>query len=120
MSYGIIFIGRGELNVEDFARFVEKHYICEEYLVQSSAYIKVNLILFQPPVFVQNCFIKEIRESIAQLRESAQFLQYVDRYKRMVVSNKVTKVCNVQRVSGERVKSDLNITTYYLSSFSCF
>ena len=34
MSYGIIFIGRQGLNIEDFARFVEKHYLCDEYLVQ--------------------------------------------------------------------------------------
>ena len=34
MSYGIIFIGRGRLNTLDFARYVEKHYICDEYLVQ--------------------------------------------------------------------------------------
>ena len=34
MSYGIIFIGRGRLNIEDFARYVEKHYLFDEYLVQ--------------------------------------------------------------------------------------
>ena len=34
MSYGIIFIGRQGLNIEDFARYVEKHYLCDEYLVQ--------------------------------------------------------------------------------------
>ena len=34
MSYGIIFIGRGRLNTLDFARYVEKHYLFDEYLVQ--------------------------------------------------------------------------------------
>ena len=72
MSYGIIFIGRGGLNIEDFARFVENHYVCDEYLVQGTAYNK------------------EIRMRIAEMRQSPQFQQYIARYKKMVISNKVS------------------------------
>ena len=72
MSYGIIFIGRGGLNIEDFARFVENHYVCDEYLVQGTAYNKA------------------VRQRIDEMRQSPEFLQYVARYKKMVVSNKVS------------------------------
>ena len=71
MSYGIIFIGRGLLNTEDFGRYVEKHYLCEEYLQQSSSYNK------------------DVRKSIAQMRQTPQFLQYLERYKKTVSSTKV-------------------------------
>ena len=71
MSYGIIFIGRGLLNTEDFGRYVENHYVCEEYLQQSSSYNK------------------DVRESIARMRQTPQFLQYLERYKKTVSSTKV-------------------------------
>ena len=72
MSYGIIFMGRGGLNIEDFARFVESHYMSDEYLVQGTAYNKA------------------VRQRIDEMRQSPEFLQYVARYKKMVVSNKVS------------------------------
>ena len=72
MSYGIIFMGRGGLNIEDFARFVESHYMSDEYLVQGTAYNKA------------------VRQRIAKMRQSPEFLQYIASYKRMVVSNKVS------------------------------
>ena len=71
MSYGIIVIGRGVLNTEDFGRYVENHYVCEEYLQQSASYNK------------------DVRESIAQMRKTSQFLQYLERYKQTVLSTKV-------------------------------
>lgn len=39
ISYGIIFIGNGELSVADFAQYVERHKICSEYMAQSEAYL---------------------------------------------------------------------------------
>ena len=39
ISYGIMFIGNGELSVDDFAQYVERHKICSEYMVQSEAYL---------------------------------------------------------------------------------
>ena len=71
MSYGIIFIGRGLLNTEDFGRYVENHIVCEEYLQQSSSYNR------------------DVRDSIAQMRKTPQFLQYLERYKKTVLSTKV-------------------------------
>ena len=91
MSYGIIFIGRGVLNTEDFGRYVENHYVCEEYLQQSSSYNK------------------DVRESIAQMRKTPQFLQYIARYKKTVLSTKV-------RVYGRMLSkvSSVSLLCFYI------
>ena len=39
MSFGIIFIGNGRLSNVDFARFIEKHKLNEEYILQSSSFL---------------------------------------------------------------------------------
>ena len=63
MSYGIIFIGRQGLNIEDFARYVEKHYLCDEYLVQVMWQIKshnsIKDILFGS-VMSQGCHLSRV------------------------------------------------------------
>ena len=74
MSYGIIFMGRGGLNIEDFARFVENHFVFDEYLVQGTAYNRA------------------VRQRIGKMRQSSEFLQYIASYKKMVVSNKVMEI----------------------------
>ena len=87
MSYGIIFIGRGVLNTEDFGRYVENHYVCEEYLQQSASYNK------------------DVRESIAQMRKTSQFLQYLERYKQTVLSTKVRVYGQMDKYILSKVRS---------------
>ena len=73
ISFGIIFIGNGELSVLDFAKYVEKHRIVREYMLQSEAYLS------------------NMREEMNDIRESPQYLQYTERYKRMVKEKKTPK-----------------------------
>ena len=93
MSYGIIFIGRQGLNIEDFARYVEKHYLCDEYLVQVMLQIMShNFLEYRRSLFQSTAYNKVARESIAKMRQSTQFLQYIARYKKLVLSDNI--VCN--------------------------
>ena len=73
ISFGIIFIGNGELSVIDFAKYVEKHRIVKEYMAQSEAYLS------------------DMREEMNSIRTSPQFLQYNERYGRMVKEKKTPK-----------------------------
>ena len=66
MSFGIIFIGNGELSKKDYARFIEKHKLCEEYMLQSSS------------------FLTTMREILVGIKESPQFTKYIKRYEYMV------------------------------------
>ena len=55
MSFGIIFLGNGELSTKDYARFIEKHKLSEEYLLQSSS------------------FLTDMRETMNEIRDSDQY-----------------------------------------------
>ena len=84
LSYGIIFIGRGSLNIEDFARYVENHHVCDEYLVQ--VMMMMNHHFFDEYLVQGTAYNPEVRRRIGQMRKSRQFLQYNARYKDMVES----------------------------------
>ena len=34
ISYGIVFIGNGALSPDDYANFIETHFLCQEYMLQ--------------------------------------------------------------------------------------
>ena len=74
MSYGMIYIGNGKLNVEDFARYVENHYIFEEYVYQSIA------------------FLTEMRQLLGNLKESSEYKQYIARYRVMMTAREFSDV----------------------------
>ena len=87
ISFGIVFIGSGVINIEDFARFVENHHICEEYLKQSEA------------------LLSDIRGTIRTIRKSPEFMQYSARYQRLVK----------KEVVKEKLVEDM--TVYFKNSF---
>ena len=87
LSYGIIFIGRGSLNIEDFARYVENHHVCDEYLVQVMMMIMMMMMMVMMMYLVQGtAYNPEVRRRIGEMRKSRQFLQYNERYRNMVES----------------------------------
>ena len=62
MSFGIIFIGNGRLSTVDFARFIEKHKLNEEYILQSSS------------------FLTSMRQKLQAIKDSPQYKKYVEKY----------------------------------------
>ena len=80
MSYGIIYIGNGKLNVEDFARYVENHYIFEEYVYQSIS------------------FLHEMRQLLGNLKESSQYKQYIARYRAMMTAREFSDVNSTDEI----------------------
>ena len=66
ISYGIIFMGNGELSPDDYANYIETHFLCREYMLQSQY------------------FITRMRESIAMIMESDQYMQYTRRYESLI------------------------------------
>ena len=88
LSYGIIFIGRGSLNIEDFARYVENHHVCDEYLVQVMIMLLLMMMMmYDDEYLVQGtAYNPEVRRRIGEMRKSRQFLQYNERYRNMVES----------------------------------
>ena len=88
ISYGIIFIGNGELNIENFAKYIEKHKICNEYLKQSGA------------------FLVNMRDKIENIQKSPQWVQYSKRYRTMV---------NAKKISQENFTKE--IATYFQNSY---
>ena len=82
LSYGIIFIGRGSLNIEDFARYVENHHVCDEYLVQ----VMMMMMMMMMYLVQGTAYNPEVRRRIGEMRKSRQFLQYNERYRNMVES----------------------------------
>ena len=73
MSFGIIFLGNGQLSPKDYARFIEKHKLSEEYLLQSSS------------------FLTGMRETINRIKASNQYLNYTDQYRKMIRQKKLEK-----------------------------
>ena len=82
LSYGLIFIGRGSLNIEDFARYVENHHVCDEYLVQ----VMMMMMMMMMYLVQGTAYNPEVRRRIGEMRKSRQFLQYNERYRNMVES----------------------------------
>ena len=102
ISYGIIFIGNGELSVADFAQYVERHKICSEYMAQSEAYLsgmreRIDLIRKEE---TQTDNLRTKKSFDFTFRSSTKFLQYENRYKTMVKEKKI---------SPENVTRQINI-----------
>ena len=68
MSFGIIFLGKGQLSKIDYARFIEKHKLSEEYILQSSS------------------FLTNMRKLMTEVKDSRQFLNYTSRYRNMIIN----------------------------------
>ena len=62
MSFGIMFIGNGRLSNKDFARFIEKHKLNEEYILQSSS------------------FLTTMRQMLQVIKDSPQYKKYIKKY----------------------------------------
>ena len=92
ISFGIIFIGNGELGNKDYAKYIEKHYICAEYLAQSQA------------------FLSYMREKISDIQTSPEFLQYQDRYKSLIRRDIEFKL------KKENLKDDMKF--YFFNTFA--
>ena len=73
MSFGIIFIGNGELSKKDYARFIEKHKLSEEYIQQSTS------------------FLTTMREMLQNVQNTTQYRKYLSRYEYMVELKKLDK-----------------------------
>ena len=73
MSFGIIFIGNGELSKKDYARYIEKHKLSEEYIQQSTS------------------FLTTMREMLQNIKNTSQYEKYLNRYEFMVKSKKLVK-----------------------------
>ena len=74
MSFGIIFIGNGRLSTLDFARFIEKHKLNEEYILQSSS------------------FLSSMRQKLQGIKDSPQYKKYVAKYKYFIKEKILNKV----------------------------
>ena len=62
MSFGIIFIGNGGLSSVDNARFIEKHKLNEEYILQSAS------------------FLTTMRRKLQAIKDSPQYRRYIEKY----------------------------------------
>ena len=62
MSFGIIFIGNGRLSTIDYARFIERHKLNEEYIQQSSS------------------FLTTMRQKLQAIKDTPQYKKYIDKY----------------------------------------
>ena len=88
ISYGIIFIGNGELNPDDFANYVESHQLTEEYMLQSQA------------------FLSNFNKKMSDIKNTERYTQYISRYDVLISPDKV--------VTGDL---DKEIFNYFLNSF---
>ena len=73
MSFRIIFLGTEQLSPKDYARFIEKHKLSKEYLLQSSS------------------FLTGMRETMNRIKASNQYLNYTERYRKMIKQKKLEK-----------------------------
>ena len=73
MSFGIIFIGNGGLSSVDNARFIEKHKLNEEYILQSAS------------------FLTTMRRILLNIKESPQYKKYIEKYNYFVKEKKINK-----------------------------
>ena len=74
MSFGIIFIGNGRLSAVDYARFIERHKLNEEYIQQSSS------------------FLTSMRQKLQAVKDSPQYRKYVEKYKYFTKEKILNKV----------------------------
>ena len=88
ISYGIIFIGNGELSPDDFANYVESHTLTEEYMLQSQAYLST------------------FKSKISDIQNTERYTQYISRYNVLISPDKV--------VTGDLGQEIFN---YFLNSF---
>ena len=88
ISYGIIFIGNGELSADDFANYVESHMLTEEYILQSQA------------------FLSSFKKKITEIQSTERYAQYNSRYNVLISPDK--------KVTGDL---DQEIFNYFLNSF---
>ena len=88
ISYGIIFIGNGELSPDDFANYVESHKLTEEYILQSQA------------------FLSSFKKKITEIQDTERYTQYNYRYNVLISPDK--------KVDGDL---DQEIFNYFLNSF---
>ena len=73
MSFGIIFIGNGGLSTVDFARFIEKHKLNEEYMLQSSS------------------FLTTMRHMLQAIKDSPQYKKYISKYDYFLKEKRLNK-----------------------------
>ena len=73
MSFGIIFIGNGGLSTVDFARFIEKHKLNEEYMQQSSS------------------FLTTMRHMLQAIKDSPQYKKYISKYDYFLKEKRLNK-----------------------------
>ena len=83
MSFGIIFIGNGRLSTVDFARFIEKHKLNEEYILQSSS------------------FLTSMRQKLQAIKDSPQYKKYVEKYQFFLKE----KILNKEILSFQKQKT---------------
>ena len=83
MSFGIIFIGNGRLSTVDFARFIEKHKLNEEYILQSSS------------------FLTSMRQKLQAIKDSPQYKKYVEKYQFFIKE----KILNKEILSFQKQKT---------------
>ena len=76
MSFGIIFIGNGELSTADFARFIESHKLAEEYIFQSEG------------------FLGSMRAILQTIKDTPEYMNYTANYKQMVFKQNLTRLGN--------------------------
>ena len=88
ISYGIIFIGNGELSPDDYANYVESHKLTEEYMLQSQA------------------FLSTFKSKISNIQNTERYTQYISRYNVLISPDKDVK--------GDL---DQEIFNYFLNSF---
>ena len=96
ISYGIIFIGNGELSVKDYAKYVEKHKLCDEYMLQSQSFIPRN----------DDGTESIITKKILGVKNSLQYKQYEERYNFLIAQEK-----------GLRANASEEIYTYFLNTY---
>ena len=91
ISYGIIILGNGgQLSPDDYANYIETHFLCREYMLQSQS------------------FISRMRESISMITESDQYKQYIQKYQSLI--QLTSKTNDTENRSQE-------IFSYFLNTF---
>ena len=77
MSFGIIFIGNGQLSTADFARFIESHKLAEEYIFQSEG------------------FLSSMRAILQTIKDTPEYMNYTANYKQMVFKQNLTRLATI-------------------------
>ena len=92
ISYGIIILGKagGQLSSDDYANYIETHFLCREYMLQSQS------------------FISRMRESISLITESDQYKQYNKKYQSLIQQSRQT---------NDTEDQSQQIFSYFLNTF---